>query len=138
MWRKKAAALWQARVLLVSALLFILTVPAALVIEWVWLAGTLILGSGVLVCGYLPLYWNAFSLVILPDRVVIHSGAFVRKTVLLPFTDLIFTTIRSSPVERSLRLCRVRLYGRGRTLHLLCLPSETAQRLEQLGTGGFS
>lgn len=131
MWRKKAVWLWRTRALLGTAALFLLTVPLALRIRELWLVSTLLAGGGVLVCGYLPLYLNAFSLEILADRILLHSGAFIRKTCLLPAQDQIFVTIHTTPAERMLHLCRARIYGRGRVIHILCLPRETAEQLER-------
>lgn len=132
MERKRAVALWRARVLALYALLCMLLLPLTGAFPPVWLAVTLLTGIAAMACAYIRLYAQAFSLCFTSEKITVVTGVFVRWTLILPEADRIFTDIRSTPVERMLGLCHVRIYGRGKTLRILCLPRSEAEKIQQL------
>lgn len=135
MERKRAVALWRARVLALYALLCMLLLPLTRAFPPVWLAVTLLTGIAAMACAYIRLYAQAFSLRFTSGKITVVTGVFVRRTLILPEAERIFTDIRSTPVERLLGLCHVRIYGRGKTLRILCLPHSEAEKIQQLPEG---
>lgn len=130
MWQKRAVMLWRIRMIALCVLLCALLIPPALEYPPVWLAVTLLIGLTAMACAYIRHYVSAFAIRFTPDQIDIQSGVFIRRHILLPRTDLILSDIRSTPIERRLGLCRVRIYGRGKVLRILCLPRTEAERLQ--------
>lgn len=131
MWKKKAVLLWRIRAIALYILLCTILFPLTVELPSVWLALTLITGSTAMVCAYIRHYLHAFSIQFRPNFVEIHTGVFIHRSILVPAEDLIFTDIRSTPIERKLGLCRVRIYGRGKTIRVPCLPRTRAEKFQR-------
>lgn len=131
MWKKKAVLLWRIRAIALCILLCTILFPLTVEVPSVWLALTLLTGSTAMVCAYIRHYLHAFSIQFHPSSIEIHTGVFIHRRILVPVEDLIFTDIRSTPVERKLGLCRVRIYGRGKTIRVPCLPHTQAKKFQR-------
>ena len=131
MWKKKAVLLWRIRAIVLCILLCAALLPLTAEVPSVWLALTLLTGSTAMVCAYIRHYLHAFSIQFRPNFVEIHTGVFIRRRILLPAEELIFTEIGSTTIERKLGLCRVRIYGRGKAMRLLCLPRTQAEKFQR-------
>lgn len=136
MGRKRTAILlWCIR----TVLLYLLACTAILplvpsdLIRWLMLS--VLTGMTAMACGYIQLYIRGFSVRASAAQIEIKSGVFVRKSVVLPLTDRIFTDIRTTPVERKLGLCRMRIYGRGKAMRLWCLTLDKAKLFQPSAEG---
>lgn len=130
MWKKRAVLLWRVRALALCILLYAVLLPLTVEYPAVWLALTLLAGSTAMVCAYIRHYLHAFSVQFRSSSIEIRTGVFLHRRILLPAEDLIFTDIRSTPIERKLGLCRVRIYGRGKAMRILCLPRTQAEKFQ--------
>ena len=130
MWKKRAVALWRVRTLALCVLLCVLLIPLTPGYPPIWLAVTLLVGASTMACAYIRLYAHTFSLRFTPEKIEILSGVFFRRSILLPAQDTIFTDLRSTPVERRLGLCRVRICGRGKVIRIFCLPRTQAEKIQ--------
>lgn len=103
-----------------------------------WMAVTSVWVAVFLFCYlfYLPVRFRRLSLEIEADRFVLSTGVFMRIARTIPFENIQFLSLRSSPLHRHQKLCSLVIIAPGGRMQMPGLDEEEARRLVRVFFAG--
>ncbi|MEM1486094.1 PH domain-containing protein [Oscillospiraceae bacterium PP1C4] len=100
---------------------------------WIFSAAWVLAFFFLYIC-YFPIRYRKLSYTLNKYSLLIHCGVFYTLVKAIPFTNIQYASVFSTPLERKLGLCSLFVYSAGSTSYIPGLPLEEAMRIQHILT----